>query len=95
MPAAASQALSQACNNTSTQHDSTKCYNVSKAGTATWPAGAEEEAGGKGLFGLPFMKRAAEQQKAAAAADAAVLLRSIESEVSIENLGSAPPGMWT
>jgi hypothetical protein len=37
---------------------------------------------GRGLFALPFMRRAAEQQRAAAAADAASLLHSIEAEAS-------------
>lgn len=37
---------------------------------------------GRGLFALPFMRRAAEQHRAAAAADAASLLHSIEAEAS-------------
>lgn len=35
---------------------------------------------GKGLFGLPFMRRAKEQQQRASAAEAAAVLRSIEAE---------------
>lgn len=45
-----------------------------------------EAAGGggaapKGLFALPFMRRAKEQQAKAASAEASAMLRSIESEV--------------
>lgn len=47
--------------------------------------GDGDAAGQNGLFALPFMRRAAEQQRAAAAEDAASLLRSIEAEASTLN----------
>lgn len=41
----------------------------------------EDGGDGKGLFALPFMRRAREQQQRASAAQAAAVLRAIEAEV--------------
>lgn len=54
-------------------------YAERSCGPAADGDGAAAE--GKGLFALPFMRRAAEQQRATATEDAASLLRSIEAEV--------------
>lgn len=56
------------------------CVITVEGGACAEANGDAEE--GRGLFGLPFMRRAAEQQRAAAAADAASLLHSIEAEAS-------------
>ena len=59
--------------------DSTKSAKINWMGWCRAGVG-DEETPQKGLFSLPFMARAAERQKRAAAAEAARLLRDIEGD---------------